>query len=114
MQIKKHILVVLTCITVSAILYGFSRPSESSKGFLIMRTTESVQGASRSTEITVVNEDGQVESHELNKMKLKELSSNIPAINKKLNELRTQNYGLVSMSSTTFNNVLITTYVLEK
>jgi hypothetical protein len=104
----------LPAAIISVVLLSSFLPGEGTTRYLTVRTIEFYAGMFDS-KIVVVDENGDIKEHDLEKMRSKTLGENARRINTVLNDLSKKGYELVSSSASGFGtDGLVNLYIFKK
>ena len=111
---KSYLILTLLIIAIFT-FYGFmeKETNDANGGILVMRTLETYNGIIDNS-ITIVDENGNQEIIELDRLRRANHSKNVVTIAKQLNLLQSKGYQLLSSSSGVSEGKLVTTYVFSK
>jgi len=114
----KKIMVIVGVIAITSVLVGFvsnSSGNEGSEKYLTVKVIEA-SGAYLGSFMMIVDENGQQETIELEKLSTKKTSfvSNVVTINNTLNKIGDKGYKLVSQSGGGDQYCIFTTYTFVK
>ena len=113
MKSKPLILIIAASVLAIFLLSSFLEQSQAPK-YLTVKTIEFYAGVFDS-KISVVDENGQVEEHELEKLRSKNLADNTKRINRIFNELSGKGYVLVNSTSAGFGaDGLLNTFIFVR
>jgi len=114
MKNLSRILLVITLIALTSLItFGFSGTTDDEGSIVIVRTTEVVNGIWDNS-MTTVYPNGAVEKVELEKLRTKDLNSNLLKINQHLNSIISNGYELNSVAGGNGEGIFVTTYTLSK
>jgi hypothetical protein len=110
---KNNLLFIALLAIGSFMTLGFSGNEPDNEEIITVRTTEVLSGVWDNS-MTTVYANGEVEKVELEKLKFRNLSTNLTTVNKHLNSLASKGYKLISVAGGNGDGIIVTTYTFGK